>query len=214
MAGKDEPENTLCKNPKWNKCNLKLSKHASDQTERSEPYRIGSLEASDEIYWQIVTVWWDGQYCSNLIRWPGFQQCDWLCREIQDCPLGVKIESVVFLRKRRLIDRVGTVRLQPLSGCQLFQNSLQHNLNRHLLAFFSTFPQHLILLNSLFNVIRLGFPVLWPWENTGNSKIPKKFLSWQKVKTLFQPPPPALGPSSGEQAEEGQSLSSSSGRWT
>ena len=152
----------------------------------------------------IAAIWLDGRLINAIDR-------AW---EIQDYPLGVKIESVVFLRKRRLIDRVGTVRLQPLSGCQLFRNSLQHNLNRHLLAFFSTFPQHLILLNSLFNVIRLGFPVLWPWENTGNSKIPKKFLSWQKVKTLFQPPPPALGSSSGEQAEEGQSLSSSSGRWT
>ena len=79
MAGKDEPENTLCKNPKRNKCNLKLLKHASDQTERSEPYRIGSLETSDEIYWQIVTVWWDGQYCSNLIKWPAAYQYDWPC---------------------------------------------------------------------------------------------------------------------------------------
>ena len=143
MAGKDEPENTLCKNPKWNKCNLKLSKHASDQTERSEPYRIGSLEASDEIYWQIVVVWWDRQYCSNLIRWPAYQ-CDWPCLRNSRLFLGCKIESVVFLRKWRLIDRVGTVRLQPLSGCQLFRNSVQHNLNRFLQALFSSFSQHLI----------------------------------------------------------------------
>ena len=101
MAGKDEPENTLCKNPKWNKCNLKLSKHASDQTERSEPYRIGSLEASDEIYWQIVTVWWDGQYCSNLIRWPAYQ-CNWPCLRNSRLSLGCKNWISCFSLKAKI----------------------------------------------------------------------------------------------------------------
>ena len=101
MAGKDEPENTLCKNSKWNKCNLKLSKHASDQTERSEPYRIGSLEASDEIYWQIVTVWWGGQYCSNLIRWPAYQ-CDWPYLRNSRLSLGCKNWISCFSPKAKI----------------------------------------------------------------------------------------------------------------
>ena len=120
----------------------------------------------------IAAIWLDGQLINAIDH-------TW---EIQDCPLGVKIESVVFLRKRRLIDRVGTVQLQPLSGCQLFRNSVQHNLKRLLLAFFSSFSQHLILYNSLFNVICLGFPVLWPWENTGNFKTPKNSFLGKKWK--------------------------------
>ena len=101
MAGKDEPEKELCKNPKWNQCNLKLSKHASDQTERSEPYRIGSLEASDEIYWQIVTVWWGGQYCSNLIRWPVYQ-CNWPCLRNSRLFLGCKNWISCFSPKAKI----------------------------------------------------------------------------------------------------------------
>ena len=135
------------------------------------------MKSIDKLSWfdergGITAIWLDGQLINAIDH-------AW---EIQDCSLGVKIESVVFLRKWRLIDRVGTVRLQPLSGCQLFRNSLQHNLNRHLLAFFSTFPQHLILLNSLFNVIRLGLPVLWPSETTGNTKTPKHSFLCKKMK--------------------------------
>ena len=165
------------------------------------------MKPIDKLSWfdgtgSIAAIWLDDQLINAIDH-------AW---EIQDCSLGVKIESVVFLRKRRLIDRVGTVRLQPLSGCQLFRNSVQHNLNRFLQALFSSFSQHLI--KQFIQCHSFGAPWSLTIRNHRWHQNSKKFLSLHKVKTLFQPPPPALGSSSGEQVEEGQSLSSCSGRWT
>ena len=47
------------------KCNSKLSKHTSCQTDRSESDRIGNFD----IYWQIDKPWW-GDQCSNFITQP------------------------------------------------------------------------------------------------------------------------------------------------
>ena len=52
------------------KCNSKLSKHTSCQTDRSESYRIGNFETGGDIYWQIDKPWWVDQYSNFIIQSP------------------------------------------------------------------------------------------------------------------------------------------------